>query len=97
MGTTLYLEIVTVSYKFGELHNRDQQNSDDCLHQFIWRVAGTPQATYNERRRCVSNVGSFGETCASRESQCIGSRNGITRAIGINNFDTMIQAMYGQV
>src|SRR5260370_18667496 len=71
--------------------------SCDCAHQFLGCVTGTSKATYNQPRGSIRQVGSLCKARARRESQCEGCCHRITRTIGINNFDAVIQAMYGQV
>src|SRR6266566_8865634 len=90
MGKILHLEMMTESYKFGDLHCRGRQNLCNRAYQFLWCVTGTPQTAHYERCCYVSQVCSFCTACSSCESQCKGCRHSIACAIRVDDFDTMI-------
>src|SRR5258706_5870313 len=67
--------------------------SHDRIHQFIWRIAGAPQAAHNQRRGSICEIGSFGKARPCRESQNKGRGHGITSTIGIDNLTAVVKMM----
>src|SRR5258706_3588545 len=67
--------------------------SHDRIHQFIWRIAGAPQAAHDQRRGSICELRSFGKARPCRESQNKGRGHGIASPIGIDNLTAVVKMM----
>ena len=70
---------------------------DNRTHQFLRCVAGTTQATHDERSRSIRQISSLGHARTGGQRQRKGCCNGITGTIGINDLAGVVKAMKRQV